>query len=76
MKVIPVSFNKHNEMLGHTKMILKGFLAINPIFQKLIIALRTAIAQENSLEKEATSCDDILYAYQLALNNYELGQDK
>jgi hypothetical protein len=77
MTVIPISFNKeHKEMLGHAKMILeKGLLAINPNFDKLITALRTAIAQENSLDKEATSNDDILDAYQLALKNYEFGKD-
>jgi hypothetical protein len=78
MTVIPVSFNKeHKEMLGHAKMILeKGLLVINPNFDKLITALRTAIAQESSLDKEATSYDDILDAYQLALKNYEFGKDK
>jgi hypothetical protein len=54
MRVIPVSFTKeHNEMLGHVKMILeRGLLAINPRFDKLITALRTAIAEENSLDKD------------------------
>jgi hypothetical protein len=42
----------------------------------LITALRTAVAEENSLDKEATSYDDILDAYQLALKNYEFGKDK
>ena len=59
------------EMLGHAKMILeKGQVAINPVFDKLITSLRTAIAEEHSLDKEATSYDDILDAYQLALKNY------
>src|ERR1051326_3524685 len=73
MIVIPVSFNtEHKEMLGHCKMMLeKSYIAINPIFDKLITSLRTAIAEENSLDKEATSYDDILDAYQLALKNYE-----
>jgi hypothetical protein len=73
MTVIPVSFNvEHKEMLGHAKMMLeKSYIAINPIFDKLITSLRTAIAEENSLDKEATSYDDILDAYQLALKNYE-----
>ena len=72
MIVIPVSFNvEHKEMLGHAKMILeKGQVAINPAFDKLITSLRTAIAEENSLDKDATSYDDILDAYQLALKNY------
>jgi hypothetical protein len=77
MTVIPISFNKeHQEMLGHAKMILeKGLLAINPKFDKLITAFRTTIAEENSLDKEATSYDDILDAHQLALKNFEFGKD-
>ena len=73
MIVIPVSFNtEHKDMLGHAKMMLeKSYIVINPIFDKLITSLRTAIAEENSLDKEATSYDDILDAYQLALKNYE-----
>jgi hypothetical protein len=56
MNVIPVGFNvEHKEMLGHAKMILeKGLVAINPAFVKLVTSLRTAVAEENSLDKEAT----------------------
>jgi len=73
MVVIPVSFNvEHKEMLGHYKMMLeKSCMAINPIFDKLITSLRTAIAEEITLDKEATSYDDILDAYHLALKNFE-----
>jgi hypothetical protein len=72
MTVIPISFNKeHKEMLDHAKMILeKGLLAVNPKFDKIITALRTTVAEENSLDKEATSHDDILDAYQLALKTF------
>jgi hypothetical protein len=48
----------------------KGQLAINPAFDKLITSLRTAVAEDNSMDKESTSYDDILDAYQLALKNY------
>jgi hypothetical protein len=77
MSVIPVSFNvEHKEMLGHAKMMLeKRQVAINPVFDKLITSLRTAIAEEHSLDKEATSYDDIFDAYQLALKNYEFWKD-
>ena len=77
MIVIPVSFNvEHKEMLGHAKLMLeKSYIAIDPIFDKLITSLRTAIAEENSLDKEATSYDDILDAYQLALKNYEFTEE-
>jgi hypothetical protein len=56
MNVIPVSFNvEHKEMLGHAKMILeKRLVAINPSFDKLITSLRTAVAEENTLDKDVT----------------------
>ena len=49
MKVEPINFNQeHKEMLGHCKMLLeRGYIAINPSFDKLIISLRTAVAEEN-----------------------------
>lgn len=77
MTVIPVSFNvEHKEMLGYAKMMLEqGIIAIHPLLDKLINSLRTAIAEENSLDKEATSYDDILDAYQLALKQYVFVKD-
>jgi hypothetical protein len=65
MKVEPVNFNQeHKEMLGHCKMLLeRGYIAINPAFDKLITALRTAIAEENILDKESTSYCDVFDAY-------------
>ncbi len=73
MKVEPVNFNQeHKEMLGHCKLSLeKGYIAINPAFDKLIISLRTAVAVENTLDKESTSYPDILDAYRLALKDYK-----
>jgi hypothetical protein len=44
--------------------------AINPRFDKLITALRTAVDNEGSLDKEATSYDDTFDAYRLALEYY------
>jgi hypothetical protein len=51
-------------------MLEKGIVAISPAFDKLITSLRTAVAEEHSLDKDITSYDDILDAYQLALKNY------
>ena len=73
MKVVPVSFNKeHKAMLGHCKMILEQEprkIAINPDkFDKLITALRTAVDNDGTLDKEATSYNDIFDAFRLALN--------
>jgi hypothetical protein len=72
MKVEPVSFGKeHKGMLGHCKMLLEqGCIAINPIFDKLITSLRTAVAEENILNKESTSYVDVFDAYRLALKYY------
>ena len=75
MKIIPVNFNKeHKAMLGHCKMILEqdpGKIAINPDrFDKLITALRTAVDNDGTLDKEATSYNDIFDAFRLALKFY------
>ena len=74
MKVEPINFNQeHKEMLGHCKLFLeKGYIAINPVFHKLITSLRTAVAEENILDKECTSYPDIFDAYRLALKYYQL----
>jgi hypothetical protein len=73
MRVEPVNFNQeHKEMLGHCKMLLeKGYIAINPAFDKLITSLRTAVAEENTLDKESMSYADIFDAYRLALKHYK-----
>jgi aromatic ring-cleaving dioxygenase len=75
MKIVPVNFNKeHKAMLGHCKMILEqdgARIAINPErFDKLITALRTAVDNDGTLNKEATSYNDIFDAFRLALKFY------
>jgi hypothetical protein len=75
MKIIPVNFNKeHKAMLGHCKMLLEqdpGKIAINPDkFDKLITALRTAVDNDGTLDKEWTSYNDIFDAFRLALKFY------
>jgi hypothetical protein len=75
MRIVPVNFNtKHKAMLGHCKMILEsdgGRIAINPDrFDKLITSLRTAVDNDGTLDKEATSYTDIFDAYRLALKFY------
>jgi hypothetical protein len=75
MRVVPVNFNtEHKAMLGHCKMILEqdpGKIAINPDkFDKLITALRTAVDNDGTLDKEATSYNDIFDAFRLALKFY------
>jgi hypothetical protein len=71
MRIVPVNFNtEHKAMLGHCKMILEndgGRIAINPDrFDKIITALRTAVDNDGTLDKEATSYDDIFDAFRLA----------
>jgi hypothetical protein len=76
MTIVPVNFNKeHKAMLGHCKMILEQDpgnekIAINPIFDKLITALRTAVVNDGTLDKESTSYNDIFDAFRLALKFY------
>jgi hypothetical protein len=75
MRIVPVNFNsEHKAMLGHCKMLLEkdgGKIAINPDrFDKLITALRTAVDNDDTLDKEATSYNDIFDAFRLALKFY------
>jgi hypothetical protein len=75
MRIVPVNFNKeHKAMLGHCKMLLEkddGKIAINPDrFDKLITALRTAVDNDGTLDKESTSYNDIFDAFRLALKFY------
>jgi hypothetical protein len=49
---------------------VKGYLAINKKFDKLITALRTAVSVENTLDKESTSYNDCFDAFRLALKYY------
>ncbi len=44
-----------------------GKIAINPTFDKLITALRTAVDNDGTLDKESTSYNDIFDAFRLAL---------
>ena len=77
-KVVPINFSQeHKQMLMHTKMILeKGYLVINPKFNKLITSLRTAVDNEGALDKESTSYDDILDALRLSLKSVEFGKPR
>jgi len=74
MRVIPVSFKEHKNMLSHCKLLLeKEYVEINPRFDKLVTSLRTAVEKgEGDLDKEATSYDDIFDGYRLALKYYQI----
>ena len=60
MKVLPVNFaTEHKQMLAHlATLVSKSYLAVPKEFDKLIISLRTAWANELSLDKEKTSYSD------------------
>ena len=64
---------EHKSMLGNVKMLLEpngGYVAINPKFDKLITALRTAVEKgEGMLDKESTSYNDVFDAFRLAMEN-------
>ena len=74
MKVLPVNFaTEHKQMLSHLAMIVsKEYLAIPEKFDKLIISLRTAYANEYSLDKEQTSYSDSIDALRLACKMYKM----
>lgn len=79
MFIVPTSFSiKGAEMLQHTKWLLEeteedgsSLIAIHPSFNKLLTALRTAVANEYKLDKEQTSYNDILDAFRLSLQFYK-----
>ena len=78
MKVLPVNFRQeHKAMLSHCKMLLEdGCIAINPVFDKLVTSLRTAIEDNGMLDKEATSYNDIFDAFRLALRYYTISKKR
>ena len=74
MHVIAINFStEHKMMLGNCKMLFErngGYVSINPKFTKLITSLRTAVEEDGTLDKEATSYDDVFDAFRLALRHY------
>jgi hypothetical protein len=73
-KVLPVNFaTEHKQMLSHLVMIVsKEYLCVPKEFDKLIISLRTAYANEYSLDKEQTSYSDSIDALRLACKMYKM----
>ncbi|MGI0033699.1 MAG: hypothetical protein ACRD97_10590 [Nitrososphaeraceae archaeon] len=74
MEILPVNFGtEHKQMLSHLYlMINKGYLAMPEQYDKLIVSLRTAQANEYSLHKEQTSYDDLLDGLRLSLKGYTI----
>ena len=60
-------------MLDHLHMLVnKEYLAIPKAFDKLVMSLRTALANELILDKEETSFSDSLDALRLSCKMYPL----
>ena len=78
MKVLPINFNQeHKAMLSYCKMLLEnGYIVINPVFDKLVTSLRTAIEDNGILDKETTSYNDVFDAFRLALRYYKINQSR
>ena len=72
MDILRISFStEHKNMLSHLYMIVnEGYLAIPEKHDKLIVSLRTAQANEYTLDKKQTSYDDSLDALRLSLKGY------
>ena len=84
MFIVPVPFSVEGaKMLAHTKWLLEeteeednsSLVAIHPSFNKLLTALRTAVANEYKLQKEDISFNDVLDAFRLALIFYKRSKE-
>ena len=51
--------------------VTKGYLAVPEKYEQLITSMRTAYANELSLDKDQTSYDDLLDALRLGLKAFE-----
>ena len=78
MTVVPVNFAKeHKDMIAHCRNLMSsGLVTIYPKerFDKLITSLRTAVDNEGTLDKDATSYADIFDAFRLAMKFYRFEQ--
>jgi ABC-type sugar transport system ATPase subunit len=74
MVCIPVPFSTQGrQMLQHAKSLVEdpdGLVLIDKSFDKLLMALRTASAEDSRLQKEQTSYNDVLDAFRLSCQYY------
>ena len=78
MKVVTTPFSLEGiRMLVHTKEMLEtlNLIAINSKFNDLIISLRTAKADNYRLIKSETVFSDVLDAFRLALQYFQLTKE-
>jgi hypothetical protein len=77
-RIIPVPFAKeHKDMIAHCRNLMSNELVtIYPKekFDKLITSLITAVDNEGTLDKEATSYPDIFDAFRLPMRYYHFEQ--
>jgi hypothetical protein len=79
MIIVPVPFSVEGaHMLQHAKWLMEetdedgsSLIAIDKRFDKLLIGLRTAVANEYKLDKEVSSFNDLTDAFRLALTFYK-----
>ena len=73
-KVIPVAFStSHKQMISHLAQLFNDeYMAVPEKFDKLITSLKSAVVNEYTLDKEATSYDDIFDATRLSLKAYNI----
>jgi hypothetical protein len=76
VRVVPASFAQEvPSMLAHCKNLLEhedNLVAINPQFDKLITALRGAMAKEYKLYKDESPFNDLTDSFRLACEFYRL----
>jgi hypothetical protein len=74
IRIRPVNFNtEHKDMLSNLHVVVsKGYLAVDPKYDKLLTSLRTAWAEELNLKKEQTSYNDLLDTLRLSLKGYNI----
>jgi hypothetical protein len=72
MKVLPINFStEHKTLLSHSKAMLdddRNLVQIHPSFTKLIDSLKSATADEYSLDKQQTVNSDIFDSFRMALS--------
>lgn len=63
-------------MISHMAMLFnQNNITVPEKFSKLIISSKTCIVNENTLDKELTSYDDMLDAMRLGLRAYKINYD-
>ena len=73
-KIRPVNFStEHRNILSNLHaMVSKGYLAIDQKYSEVITVMRTAYANELSLDKQQTSYDDLIDGLRLGLKAYQI----